>query len=307
MARMTFKARRTAMRIVASVLLLALVCGGASGRTLDVVTTSSSGGLLIRQVAGGHASVTVLGPPDRDLHYLQARPSMMRALRSADLLIAVGADLEIGWLPVALRQSANPHIQPGKPGYFEFAAHVELLDVGGVADRSLGDVHPFGNPHVHMDPVRMAALATLLAERFAALDPDHGDHFRDHAAQFVEAIENKLPEWESRLTDAPGAVLFHQDANYLFYRFDVPLHGFLEPVPGVPPTAAHIRDLTNSLKGERGIVLHTTFQPERAPQALAEALGWSRVRLMLEPPLGSTGADYITHIETWIEALARVE
>ncbi len=227
----------------------------------------------------------------------------MRALRSADLLVAVGADLEIGWLPVAIRQAANPSIQPGRSGYFEFAAHVELLDVGGVADRALGDVHPFGNPHVHMDPVRVASLATALAERFAEMDPEHASHFSQHAADFVASIEQKLPEWQARVAESPGAVLFHQDANYLFYRFDVPIHGFLEPVPGIPPTASHIKSLTDSLRSSTGVVLHTTFQPERAPQALGEALGWSVVRLPLEPPVESTGPDYLAHIDRWIAAM----
>ena len=292
------------MRLTLLLLLTLIMATSASGRTLEVVATSSTGGMLVRAVAGGHADITVLGPPDRDLHYLQARPSMMRALRSADLLIAVGADLEIGWLPVAVRQSANPDILPGKNGYFEFAAHVQLLDIGGVADRALGDVHPLGNPHVHMDPERIAALAIALARRFAELDPEHASHFTDHAADFVASIDAKMPEWRAQLAGSPGAVLFHQDANYLFYRFDVPLHGFLEPVPGIPPTAAHIKNLTDSLRSKRGIVLHTTFQPERPVRALAEALGWGTVKLPLEPPLDSGGPEYLQLIDRWVSALA---
>jgi zinc/manganese transport system substrate-binding protein len=292
------------MRLIITLLLSVLLTGPAFAKTLDVVTTSSTGALLVREVAGGHARITVLGPPDRDLHYLQARPSMMRALRGADLLVAVGADLEIGWLPVAIRQAANPAIQPGKGGYFEFAMHVSLLDVGGVADRALGDVHPLGNPHVHMDPERVAQIAMALADQFAALDPEHASHFHQHAADFVAEIEAKMPEWRSRLVDAPGAVLFHQDANYLFYLFDVPIHGFLEPVPGIPPTASHIKLLTDSLEGKQGVVLHTSFQPERAPQALARALDWPVVRLSLEPPVDARGAEYLAHIDSWVDAMA---
>lgn len=277
---------------------------GHTALAIDVVATSPSGGMLVREVAGEHATVDVLGPPDRDLHYLQARPSMMRALRGADLLVAVGADLELGWLPVAVRQSANPAIIPGRPGYFEFAAQVELADIGGVADRSLGDVHPLGNPHIHMDPVRMAQIAAALAEHLAELDSPRAATYRARAAAFAEQIERKLPEWQARLSDAPGAVLFHQDANYLLYRFDVPLLGFLEPVPGVPPTAAHVKSLIDRLAGQRGVILYTSFQPEQAPESLARQLGWPTARLGLEPPLDATGADYIDHIDRWVEALA---
>ena len=165
-------------------------------------------------------------------------------------------------------------------------------------------MHPLGNPHVHMDPRRIAALAMALARKFAELDPEHADHFRDHAAEFVAAIDAKMPEWHSRLSASPGAVLFHQDANYLFYRFEVPLHGFLEPVPGIPPTAAHIKHLTDSLAGKRGIVVHTPFQPERPAKVLAESLGWQTAKLSLEPPLDSSGADYLAHIDRWVNALA---
>jgi zinc/manganese transport system substrate-binding protein len=283
--------------------VLSLASSPVAARTLEVVTTSSSGAVLVHEVAGSHARIKVLGPPDRDLHYLQVRPSMMRALRSADLLVAVGADLEIGWLPVAIRQAANPAIQPGKPGYFEFAAHVELVDVGGAADRSLGDVHPQGNPHVHMDPVRMIALAEALADRLRAFDPEHASHFDEHADYFADIVRARLPEWRQRLIGASGAVLYHQDANYLFYRFDVPIHGYLEPVPGIPPSASHIKQLTSGLQGKRGIVLYNTFQPPNAPKSLARSLGWKTRMMRLEPPLDSTGADYVAHIESWVAAL----
>jgi zinc/manganese transport system substrate-binding protein len=292
--------RPTATKLAA----LVLVFAAHTATAVDVVATSSTGAVRVREITHEHATIEILAPPDRDLHYLQARPSMMRALRGADLLIAVGADLELGWLPVAVRQSANPGILPGRPGYFEFAAQVELVDIGGVADRALGDVHPLGNPHIYMDPVRMATIAMALAERLAELDPHHAADYRGHAAIFAAAIERELPDWRARLRGAPGAVLFHQDANYLLYRFDVPLLGFLEPVPGIPPTARQLKTLLDSLTGRDGVVLYTTFQPAQAPEALANQLGWPTARLSLEPPLDGTGADYIAHIDSWVDALA---
>jgi zinc/manganese transport system substrate-binding protein len=271
---------------------------------LDVVASSSSTGALIREIAGEQANLTILAPPDRNLHHLQARPSMIRALRSADLVVALGADLEIGWLPLAITQSANPKIQPGKAGYFEAAAQVSLLDVGGPADRALGDVHPTGNPHINMDPVRMAQVATALAERLARLDSEHAAGYRDRAQAFARRVEKRVATWQQRLSNPPGVVSFHKDVIYLLDRFKVPFWGTLEPVPGVPPTASHIRNLINELNGKTGIVLSTIYQPEQASVSMAEALGWGRVRLPLEPPLDADGNGYLEHMQRWIDAIA---
>lgn len=118
---------------------------------LEVVATTASMGMLARTVGGPQVRVTELAPPERDAHQLQARPSMIRALRDAQLLVAVGAELEIGWLPAAIAGAANPAIQPGRSGYFEAAAQVPLLETGQSADRAHGDVHAAGNPHVNLE------------------------------------------------------------------------------------------------------------------------------------------------------------
>ena len=271
---------------------------------LDVVASSSSMGALVKEIAGEQANLTILAPPDRNLHHLQARPSMIRALRGADLVVALGADLEVGWLPLAIKQAANPGIQPGKTGYFEAAAQVSLLDVGGPADRALGDVHPVGNPHVNMDPVRMAQIATALAERLATLDAAHAADYRANASDFAKRVDERMATWRQRLANSTGVVSFHKDVNYLLDRFDVPHWGTLEPVPGVPPTASHVGTLIDELRGKSGVVLFTTYQPEQAPASVAETLGWRQVRLPLEPPLDADGDGYLAHMQRWIDAIA---
>lgn len=286
--------------LIPGLLLFALAAQAA----LDVVATSSSTAALVREVAGEHADVTVLAPPDRDIHHLQARPSMMRALRSADLVVALGADLEVGWLPPAIRQAANPAILPGRAGYFEAAAQVELLDAGGAADRARGDVHPAGNPHINMDPVRMARVALALAERLADLDPDHGGIYRERAAAFEDKVQVRLEKWQRRAAGAPGVVSFHKDVIYLLDRFGVPHLGTLEPVPGVPPTASHLQDLTDALAGRDGVILLASYQPRQAATSLAGALGWPVTHLPLEPPLDADGEAYLDHMARWVDALA---
>jgi zinc/manganese transport system substrate-binding protein len=272
---------------------------------LDVVATSSSTGMLVREIAGDKVELEILAPPDRDVHYLQARPSMIRALRGADLVVALGADLEVGWLPLVVRQAANPKILPGRPGYFEAAAQVELLDVGGTANRALGDVHPVGNPHVNMDPVRMAQVGMALAERLGELDPGHAAEYQARARAFEARVREHLPKWQNQTAQAPGVVLYHKDAVYLLDRFEVPLLGLIEPVPGVPPSGAYLKQLTDSLTDRQGVILYTSYQPEQAPEALANNLGWPAARLTLEPPLNADGEAYLKHIDSWVAALVQ--
>ena len=270
---------------------------------LDVVATSPSMGALVRAVAP-QAQLTVLAGPDRDLHALQAKPSMIRALRSAHLLVAVGAELEMGWLPAASSSAANPDILPGREGYFEAAAQVPLLDVGGPADRAMGDVHPAGNPHVDLDPVRMAQVAKALGARMARLDPGNAAGYRANARRFAEAVEQRLPQWQAELAGAPGAVLYHRDAVYLLERFEVPLLGTIEPVPGVPPSGRDLRALAGKLRGGEGVIIHAPYQSPKGPRKLGRELGWPVETLPLSPPVSADGDGYLRHIDRWVSAVA---
>ncbi len=269
---------------------------------INVSATTSSMAMLVREVGGEAVSVTELAPPDRDAHFLVARPSIMAALRRADLLVAVGAELEIGWLPAAIQGANNRNVYPGQRGYFEAAAHIELLEVGGPADRSLGDVHPDGNPHFHLDPVRMGQIALALAEHLAGFEPARGDYFRSNAERFVAMVEERLPQWRERAAGVPGILEYHDDVIYLAELLDVPVHGAIEPLPGIPPSARHLRDLVTQMQGRQGVIIYMLYQPERGPRFMAEQLGWPLVRLSLEPPLGATAEDYFSLLDSWIDA-----
>jgi zinc/manganese transport system substrate-binding protein len=289
----------------AFIILSALLAwGGALAAGPVVVATSPSMGALVREVAGPEVRLTVLASPDRDLHSLQAKPSMIHALSRADLVVAIGAELELGWLPAALASAANPRVLPGQPGYFEAAAQVPLLDAGGAADRSLGDVHPVGNPHVDLDPVRMAAIAQGLAGRLGQLDPAGAGTYRDRASTFAAKVDGRFKGWQKQLAGAPGVVLYHRDALYLLDRFGVPLLGTLEAVPGVPPTGRQIGDLASRLKGRRGLVIYAPYQSPQSAERLAQDLGWSAQRLPLEPPADADGDAYLAHIGRWVDAIA---
>lgn len=287
----------------AAAVLAILISPVTPAWAIDVVATTSSMGMLARTVGGTMVDVTVMAPPDRDAHSLLARPSMMLALRRADLLVAVGADLEVGWLPAALRGANNPRILPGQQGYFEGAAQLVLLESGQPADRARGDIHPAGNPHFYMDPERMALLAVALADRLALLDAPNRSGYTDRAKAFAAAVAARVPEWKRAAQGAPGVVLYHRDVNYLAAFLSVPVLGYIEPVPGIPPTASHLRELVQRLSGSRGVILHSSFQSSEGPEFLARNLGWRRVQMQLEVSLGADGQAYLDHIDAWVRAL----
>lgn len=279
-------------------LLLALAAPAAAA--LRVAATTPNMGMLARTVGGEHVEIDVLAPGDRDVHHLEARPSMMVSLRRADLLVAVGAELEGGWLPAAVQGAANPAILPGRPGYFEAAAAVILADAGGPADRALGDVHPMGNPHVYFDPLRMGVAAEALARQLALLDPAHAEVFAANAAAFAARMQQETAGWRERAAGAPGVLLNHKDAVYLLRRLDVPVLGYLEPLPGIPATARHVRDLIAELRGREGLVMRMVYEPAQGAESVGEALGWPVHVMRNNVPLDGTADDYVALIESWV-------
>lgn len=284
-------------------ILLALAAFPAAA-ALDVVATTSSMGMLARTVGGDAVTVTVLAPPDRDAHYLLAKPSMMVALRRADLLVAVGADLEIGWLPAALAGCNNSRILPGQPGYFEGAAQLDLIEKGQAPDRSKGDVHPAGNPHFYLDPERMAQVARALAARLSALFPAEGPRFQANAEAFSRSVAARLGGWRREAAGSPGVLFFHKDGNYLADLLGVPVLGYVEPLPGIPPTAGHLKGLVARLAGTKGVILYTTFQPGEGPEFLAANLKWRKEQLPLEVGMKDDGQAYLALIDRWVKAVA---
>lgn len=285
-----------------ALVLMALLPTALQAAPLKVVATTTSMEALVREVAGDAVQLSTLAPPDRDAHVLQVKPSMMRTLRDANLVVAVGAELEQGWLPLAISSSANPRIIPGSEGYFEAAAQVSLIDAA-TADRSHGDVHPAGNPHIQMDPERMAKAGTALAERLSRMDSTNAPRYRERARHFAEQVASSMTIWRQQTGGHPGVVLYHKDSTYLMRALGVPVLAYVEPVPGIPPTASHLLGLTQKLRGKKGIILHTTYQTNAGIRSLADSLGWKSVALPIDPPSGSDGTAHLRLIGQWVSAL----
>ncbi len=291
-------------RMILLVFLLSVLTAQAR---LRVAATIPNLGMLAREIGGDAVTVRVMSPPDRDPHYLDARPSMMAALRRSDLVVSVGAELEIGWLPAAIQGANNRRVQPGRPGYFEAARKVKLIGTGKPADRALGDVHPQGNPHIYMDPERMAAAGHALAERLGALDRDRADLFQANAERFAQRVAERMQDWRARAKGAPGVVTFHEDIDYLAFALDVPLHGYLEPLPGIPPTARHLRALVTELTDHQGVIWTVDFQDGAAGEYLARNLGWNAFQLPSQVPVDGDAEAYFGMIDAWVDTLKAVE
>jgi zinc/manganese transport system substrate-binding protein len=240
---------------------------------LDVFACEPEWGALVAEIAGDKARVYSATTALQDPHRVEARPSLLARARNASLLVCTGAELEVGWLPVVLRQAGNPNIQPGRPGHLLAADHVPLLDVPKVLDRSLGDVHPAGNPHAQYDPRNIARVAAVLVERLATIDPPNADTYRTRGEAFQARWREAMVGWQREATPLRGmkAISYHLDMSYLYAWLGIVNDGTLEPKPGIPPASGDLAVLLERTRKDppRFIVI-TPFQDRRAAEWLAE-------------------------------------
>ncbi|HZP92187.1 MAG TPA: zinc ABC transporter substrate-binding protein [Burkholderiales bacterium] len=209
----------------------------------------------------------------QDPHHIQARPSLIARIRNADLLVCTGAELEIGWLPVLLRQSGNPRIQPGTRGYLEASAYVQRLEVPSRVDRAEGDIHPQGNPHIQTDPRNIALVAEVLGQRLAELDPADAGYFRARHAAFADKWRQAIQRWESEAAPLKGMtiVAHHKEWVYLNRWLGLKELAELEPKPGVEPTASHLEELLTTLQHDPAqAVVRSAYQDPKASDWLAQ-------------------------------------
>jgi zinc/manganese transport system substrate-binding protein len=203
---------------------------------------------------------------------VEARPSLIARARSADLVVCTGAQLEIGWLPLVLTQAGNGKIQVGQPGYFEASRFVTMLEVPTSVDRSQGDVHPGGNPHVHLDPRNIAKIAVALGERMGQLDPAEAENYRTRTKAFLERWQQAIARWETEAAPLKGLPIvgYHKNLSYLNNWLGIREIGSLEPKPGLPPTTAHMSALLARLAKEPAkAVVRSAYNDPRAAEWLS--------------------------------------
>src|SRR5437773_1797497 len=244
---------------------------------LNVVASTPDLGSLAREVGGDNVDVTSLAKGTEDPHFVDAKPSFIRLLNRADILIEGGADLEIGWLPPLILNARNPKIQLGQPGRVIAADEVKLLEVPtGPIDRSMGDVHPFGNPHFTLDPMNGKVIARLLTERFCIVGPADCARFKANLKQFEDKVDARLAVWDKQMAPLRGmkAVSYHKSFSYLAQRFGFQVVNTIEPKPGIPPSASHVRDLVELMKAEGvKLILVEPNRERKTPMFLAQETG----------------------------------
>jgi zinc/manganese transport system substrate-binding protein len=259
------------VRILFSFLLYAAAAPAFAA--LNVFACEPEWGALAREIGGDKASVYVASTALQDPHRIEARPSLIARARSADLAICTGAELEIGWMPLVQTQSGNAKIQAGQPGYFEAASVVRLLEKPDRVDRSMGDVHAAGNPHIHLDPRNIARVAQALGERMAALDPPARKDYEGRTRDFLERWREATARWESKAAPLKGMplVVYHKNMTYMIQWLGMREVANLEPKPGLPPSTGHLADLLAKLQREPAkAIVRSAYNDPRPGEWLAE-------------------------------------
>ncbi|MCY4548616.1 MAG: zinc ABC transporter substrate-binding protein [Defluviicoccus sp.] len=265
--------KRLAPVLVAGLAALAPSTAAADAR---VFACEPEWAALAGEIGGADVVVYSATHGRQDPHYIRARPSLIAQMRRADIVFCSGAELEIGWLPVLMERGARRGVQPGQPGHLMAADHVEILERPERVDRSLGDIHPSGNPHVHLDPRNIALLAGELARRLARVDPGNAAAYRARLADFRARWSAAAERWRARAARLRGmkVVVHHTAWAYLVHWTGLERIATLERIPGVPPTASHLQSLVERVRAAGATaILHAPHEQRDAADWLSERTG----------------------------------
>ena len=262
----------------AGLILLALfACPAAEAKKLTVVTATTDMAALTEEVGGDKVNVESIARGYQDPHFVEAKPSFLLKLRQADLLIVVGLQLEIGWLPPLITQSGNPKIQVGAPGYLDASQFAEILEIPtGVVTRAMGDVHPLGNPHYWLDPDNGRRIARGIASKLGELDPGDSAFFQQRFQDFDKRLTVAEQKWDAAMKPYRGrkVVTYHNSLPNFAKHFGLDVVGYVEPRPGIPPTPSHTIELIGLMKRENvKIIMVEPYFDLKTPNSIASQTG----------------------------------
>jgi len=264
------------MRLGVLVSIVLLKAAPLLAGKLYVVTTTQDLASLTREVAGDRVEVVSLAKGYQDPHFVDAKPSYVLQLSRADLLIAVGLELEVGWLPTLVQQARNPKLLTST-NYLDPSTAVDILErPKEQVTRALGDVHPFGNPHYWLDPENGRKMARAIAEKLTALDPAGADLYRKNVASFEQRLDQKEKEWDAEMALYAGTeiVTYHNSWPNFAKRFQLRVVGYVEPKPGIPPGPAHVAGLIDMMKSRHvPLILMEPYFDSKLPKSIADKTG----------------------------------
>lgn len=276
------------MKKIALAFILCLFSTTAFAK-LKVVATLPFIGSLAKEIGGDRVDVTVLVKPNQDPHFIEAKPSMVLAARRADIIMYNGLDLESGYLPILIESSKNPAIQPGKTGNLDCSRYVVPIERLSSVDRSMGDVHPLGNPHYIYSPKNILRVAEGIAEAISSIEPGNADFYRSNLAAFKERFDKKQAEWDRGELKGKKFIAYHSMFSYLAADFGFRITGHIEPKAGIPPSARHIEGLIEAMKRESpDAIIITPDAGKKEAEFLTQKTGVKTI--MLPRDVGSTPA-----------------
>ena len=274
--------------LVGVVAVLAVVAVATTARAqskLNVMTTTEDLASIGREVGGDHITIEAMAKGYQDPHFVEAKPSFILKLQKADLLIVVGKELEIGWLPPLINQSRNGKLQPGGAGYLDASRTAAILEIPqGTITRAMGDVHPAGNPHYWMDPENGKMIAGEIAAKLGDLRPNDRGYFQQQLATFRSRLDQAEARWLSMMAPYKGTkvVTYHRSFPNFAARFGLDIIGYVEPKPGIPPTPQHTLDLMNEMKRQNvKLVLVEPYFDLKTPNAIGRDTG---AHVLVMPP-----------------------
>jgi ABC-type Zn uptake system ZnuABC Zn-binding protein ZnuA len=295
------------LRAIIASALLAFLAVPAHAKKLYIVTSTSDMAALTQEVGGDRITVDAIAKGYQDPHFVEAKPSFLLMLRRADLLISVGLQLEIGWLPPLVTQSGNPRVQPGAKGYLDASQFAEILEVpAGQVTRAMGDVHPLGNPHYWLDPDNGRRVAKGIAGKLGELDPEDAAYFQQRLADFDKRLAAADKDWQQQMAPYRGrkVVSYHRSFPNFAKHFGLDVVGYVEPRPGIPPTPQHTLELIQQIKRENvKVLLIEPYFDLKTPNSIGSQTG-AKVLVML-PSVGGEKqvTDYFKLFEYDIDLL----
>jgi zinc/manganese transport system substrate-binding protein len=280
--------RKLSLLLLLNLVLLTAFTPDAQAKKLNIMTSTTDLAALTKEVGGDKVDVEAVAKGYQDPHFVEAKPSFLLKLRRADLLVVVGLDLEIGWLPPLITQSGNSHIQVGAQGYLDASQFADILDKPtGQVTRAMGDVHPLGNPHYWLDPENGRRIAQGIAGKLSEMDPGDRAYFQQQLQSFNGRLTEAEKRWDAQMAPYHGrkVVTYHLSWPNFAKHFGLDVVGYIEPRPGIPPSPGHTLELIGLMKRQSvKVMLIEPYFDLKTPNSIATATG-SKVVVML-PSVG---------------------